>query len=87
MVILWANIVILWANMVVLWYLVKKTKGVIKCGDRTPVLTQHLKRWGRGVFGENTVVLWATMVIFGANIVVFRANMLIFWGNYCGIWF
>ena len=44
--------------------------GGIKSGVRTPVLNPHLKRHGKRVFGANTVVFSATMVIFGANTVV-----------------
>ena len=57
----------------------------IKSGVRTPVLTPHSKRRGRGVFGLYTVVLWANMLIFGAITVVFGTNMLVFGGKYCGI--
>ena len=57
----------------------------IKSGVRTPVLTPHLKKRGKGVFGVYTVVLSSNMVIFGAIIVVFRANMVVFGRKYCGI--
>ena len=75
----------------VLWYLVINTKGGgerggITSGVKTPVLTPHFKRRGRGVFGAYTVVLLANMVIFGEITGVFEANMVVFGGKYCGIW-
>ena len=74
----------------VLWYLVINTngggeRGGIRSGVRTPVLTQHLKMLGRGVFGAYTVVLWANMLKFGAINAVFGPNMVVFGGKYCGI--
>ena len=101
-VVLLVNMVIFGALTVELgkiwWYLGESTvvfghkykggrrKGGIKSGVRTPVLTPHLKRWGRWVFWAYTVVLWANMVIFGEIAVVFRENMVVFGRNYCGIW-
>ena len=58
----------------------------IKNKGRTPVLTLYLKRRGRGVFGANTIVIWAMMVIFGANTVVCGANIVVFRAKYYGIW-
>ena len=81
---IWGKYCGIGGNLVVMWYLVKHTRGITSA-VRRPVLTPLQKRHGRRVSGENTVVLWATVVVFGAITVVFGANMVVFKGKYCGI--